>query len=347
VFETSGLIDVTQLKTAILAEVYRSKTVESAHHGSIVVSDNEGNILYAVGDPDLKTYTRSSAKAFQFIPVYESGAIKKYGYNLEQVAVMLGSHNGSEKHQEVVRSNLELIGLDESYLKCGTHVPYELTLKGYIPTREETFSPLAHNCSGKHSGQLALALTLGDDPADYLKPESKAQQAVKRVFAEMYDYPIDKLEMGIDGCSLPNYALPLRNMARAYASLITRKVGTRIRKEACELVIKAMRTHPLLVSGRGRCDLLVTEACEDVILKVGGEAVQEIGVLSKGWGIAIKIADGGRRALCPVIIETLRQLGVISDEQAKELARHARPPLYNQRDIQIGHVEPVFRLQRV
>lgn len=334
------------MKTAILAEVYRNETVESAHHGSIVVSDNQGNILAAVGDPDLVTYTRSSAKAFQFLPVFESGAIKKFGHSLKQMAIMMGSHNGSEEHQKVAKSNLELIGLDESALKCGTHVPYELTRKGYIPHKGEKFSQLAHNCSGKHSGQLALALQLGDDPADYIEPDSKTQRLVRQVFSEMYEVPENELLMGIDGCSLPNYALPLRNMAKAYAKLITKTVDSPLRREACERVIEAMRTHPLMVSGNGRCDLIISRACDDVILKVGGEAVQLIGVLSRGIGIAIKIADGGRRALCPVIIETMRQLGVLSDLQVKELAEHAVPNLYNQREILIGRVVPSFKLER-
>ena len=166
------------------------------------------------------------------------------------------------------------------------------------------------------------------------------------MFAEMYDYPIDQLKMGTDGCSLPNYALPLRNMAKAYARLITKDVDSPLRKEGCETVIRAMRTHPLMVSGRGRCDLLISRACDDVILKVGGEAVQLIGILSKGIGIAIKIADGGKRALCPVIIEVLRQLDVLSDAQVKELAEHAVPPIYNQREILVGRVVPTFKLER-
>jgi L-asparaginase II len=334
------------VKTAILAEVYRNKTVESVHYGSIVVSDNQGNILYQVGDPDLVTYTRSSAKAFQFLPVFESGAIKRFGHSLEQIAIMLGSHNGSEKHQEVAKSNLELIGLSESHLRCGSHVPYELTLHGKYPDPGQTFTQLAHNCSGKHSGQLALALQLGDDPAEYINPDSKTQQTVRQVFAEMYEVPSDNLLIGIDGCSLPNYALPLRNMAKAYAKLITKAVDSPLRKEACETVVRAMREYPLMISGRGRCDLIVSEACDDVILKVGGEAIQLIGVLSRGIGIVIKIADAGRRALCPVIIETLRQLGVLSDSHMKELAEYATPPLYNQREIEIGRVVPAFTLER-
>jgi L-asparaginase II len=329
-----------------VAEVYRNKTVESVHYGSIVVSDKDGNILYHYGNPDLVTFTRSSAKAFQFMAVFESGAIERHGFDLQHQAIMMGSHSGSELHQKVVKENLERIGLDESYLKCGVHVPYELTRKGYIPYEGQTFSPLGHNCSGKHSGQLALALQLGDDSADYIEPGSRAQRAVKKVFSDMYEVPEDKLLVGTDGCSLPNYALPLKNMAKAYAKLITKSVKSQVRRAACERVIEAMRTHPLMVSGNGRCDLVVTDACGDVILKAGGEAVELIGVLSKGLGIAIKIADGGTRAICPVVIEVLRQLDVIDARTAKSLAEHARPHLYNQRNIRIGEIVPAFKLER-
>jgi L-asparaginase II len=132
----------------ILAEVYRNRTVESVHYGSIAVSDKDGNVLFYYGDANLITYTRSSAKAFQFLPVYESGAVKRFGFSLQQIAIMLGSHTGTPQHEEVVKSILDLIGLDESYLKCGTHVPIDLQEKGYMLFEGQKFSPLAHNCSG-------------------------------------------------------------------------------------------------------------------------------------------------------------------------------------------------------
>lgn len=331
----------------ILAEVYRNKTVESVHYGSIVVSDKDGAVLWACGDPDLITYTRSSAKAFQFLPVYESGAVKRYGFSLQQVAIMLGSHTGTPEHEQTTKSNLDLIGLDESYLKCGTHVPIYLQEKGYVPVEGQKFSSLAHNCSGKHSGQLALSLHIGDDPKDYIEPDSKTQQMVKRAVAEAYDYPIDKIQMGIDGCSLPNFALPLRNMAKSYARLVTKTADSAIRREAYQTVVSAMQQYPVMVSGPGRCDLAVTEASGgDVILKVGGEAVEVIGILSKGLGIAIKISDGDMRALWPVIIETLRQLGVFSDAQVTALAKFSRPQLHNFRQIRVGEIVPCFKLKR-
>jgi L-asparaginase II len=220
-------------------------------------------------------------------------------------------------------------------------------MKGYIPFEGQKFSSLAHNCSGKHSGQLALAVHIGDDPANYLDPNSKTQQLVKQTVSEAYDYPIDRIQMGTDGCSLPNFALPLRNMAKGYAMMVTKSSDSALRREAYQTVIDAATQHPIMLSGDGRCDLAVTEACEgDVILKIGGEAIEVIGILSRGLGIAIKISDGNPRALYPVIVETLRQLHVVGDSQAKELAKFTRPQLYNFRDLHIGEIRPCFTLKR-
>lgn len=333
--------------TEILSEVRRNGTVESVHYGSIVVCDNKGTVLYHVGDPELVTFTRSSAKAFQFLPVFESGATKRFGHSLQQMAIMLGSHNGSELHQQVAKSNLDLIGLDESYLKCGSHLPVELKLQGELPVTGVKYTSLAHNCSGKHSGQLALAVHIGDDPNNYIDPESKTQKMVKQAVSEAYDYPIDQIKMGTDGCSLPNFCLPLRNMAKAYACIVTRTAASPVRREAYQTIYDAMSQFPLMVSGNKRCDLAVTEACKgDVILKVGGEAVETIGVVSKGIGIAIKVIDGNTRGLFPAICEVLRQLEVIDDATFKSLGAFSRPQLFNDRKINIGEVVPVFKLKR-
>ncbi len=331
----------------ILTEVYRNKTVESVHYGSVAVTDANGELLWFAGDPEMITFSRSSAKPFQFMPVFESGAIKRFGHSLKQCAIMMGSHNGSAEHVEVAKSNLELIKLDESYLKCGTHLPIERRIKNVGPREGEKFRPLQHNCSGKHSGQLALSVHIGDDPLKYIDPDSKTQQLVKRTVSEMYDYPIDEIQMGTDGCSLPNFALPLKNMARGFAAIVAKNTTSDIRREAFETIIAAMTTHPEMVSGEGRSDLAIARVCNgDVICKVGGEAVEGIGVLPQKIGIAIKMADGQSRGLGPVICEVLRQLKVIDEEQVKALAEFSRPQLYNNREINIGEVVPVVKLKK-
>lgn len=61
-------------------------------------------------------------------------------------------------------------------------------------------------------------------------------------------------------------------------------------------------------------------------------------------GIAAKIADGAARALHVVIVETLRQLGLVGELADTPLECHARPPIRNWRGVTTGEVMPVFTL---
>jgi len=175
----------------IVAEVYRAETVESVHYGSLVVVDNNGKVLYYAGDPDLLIYTRSALKPFQAVPLVEKGGLEKFGFSLKSLAIMCGSHAGTELHVKQVQENLDKIGLDESYLYCGTHPPIYYTAQNILPRRDEIFTPIQHNCSGKHSGLLALSLLLGDDPGKYMRQDSETQKVVFQAVADICEISIE------------------------------------------------------------------------------------------------------------------------------------------------------------
>ncbi|HEQ99469.1 MAG TPA: asparaginase [candidate division Zixibacteria bacterium] len=331
----------------ILAEVYRGKGIESVHFGSVVVVDNRGQVQYYAGDPDLVSFTRSSLKPFQAVPLTERGGLEKYGFDLKALAIMCGSHSGSPIHTEQVKKNLDKIGLDESYLQCGTHPPIYYTSKNILPRREETFTPIQHNCSGKHSGQLALALMLGCDPKRYLDPNYEPQKLVKQTVSEICEVSPDDMILGTDGCSLPNYAFPIRNLALGFANIGTLKTDSDIRKKAFQRIIEAIQTHPIMVSGEDRSDYYLMQALpKEIICKLGGEAIQGVAILNKGWGMAVKIADGNFRALGPVVVEALRQIGVLPDSRLDFVKRIIKPNVYNNRDLLVGHIVPAFKLKK-
>lgn len=331
----------------ILAEVHRGNGIESVHYGSIVVVDNSGRVIYYAGDPDLRTFTRSSLKPFQATPLIERGGLEKYGFDLKALAIMCGSHSGSPAHTEQVESNLQKAGFDESYLQCGTHPPLYYNYKKILPRREEVFTPIQHNCSGKHSGQLALTKMLGCDPKRYLEPDYEVQQIVKKTVSDICEIPMEDMILGTDGCSLPNYNIPIRNLALGFANIGTLKADSQARKEAFQKIINAIQSYPLMVSGEGRSDYLLMQALpKDIICKIGGEAVQGVAIPGKKWGMAIKIADGNARAIGPVVVEALRQLGVLPDSRLEYVKSIIRPQLYNNRDLLIGYIEPVFKLKK-
>ena len=193
----------------VAARVYRGEVVEAQHCADIAVVDAEGNLTHYLGNPDAVYMTRSSVKPFQALPIILTGALDRLGFSSEQLAIMCASHTGTDRHREVVRSNLWQAGNHPEDLKCGTHLPIGMEQDGTYPTAGEDKDPLRHNCSGKHSGFLALAGFLGEPVSDYLKPTSRTQQLVKEAVAEVCQYPSERIEVGIDGCSAPVLSLPL------------------------------------------------------------------------------------------------------------------------------------------
>jgi len=331
----------------IVAQVYRGSGIESVHHGAVAVVDGRKELIGYVGDPDFFTQARSEAKPFQVLPLILSGAADHFGFSDKQLAIMCGSHTGTEEHAGVVKSILSLIGLDESYLQCGTHQPMYQTEKG-LPVKEgEKFSPLQHNCSGKHSGFLALARYLGEDVARYIDPSSKTQQMVLDSVSRLYDFPRDRILIGIDGCSAPVFGMPLRQAAIAYARLAAGNGGDPELDGALRRVKKVMSRYPEMVSGEGRFDLALARTFPgNAVNKIGAEGIEGIGFADPPLGIAVKILDGNVRALYPVVIEVLRQLGLIDDVDLKYLEPFRRPKMYNWRKLEVGRIETEFELKK-
>ena len=61
-----------------LVEILRGGIVESVHHGAVAVVDRDGRLLYAAGDPEMVTFTRSSLKPLQALPFVAAGGIERY-----------------------------------------------------------------------------------------------------------------------------------------------------------------------------------------------------------------------------------------------------------------------------
>jgi L-asparaginase II len=141
-----------------------------------------------------------------------------------------------------------------------------------------------------------------------------------------------------DGCSAPNYGMPLARLAYAYARLAQsahdEKYG-----ESLATLYRAMTAHPEMVSGKGRFDLATMQTAPgDWVAKGGAEGVQAIGVRSAGLGIAIKVVDGNARALYPTAVAVLHQLGLLTSPEKSALASWAKPPLSNLRGLPTGEI---------
>jgi len=323
-----------------LIRTTRGGFAECVHIGSIAVVDADGGLVAGVGDAHGLNFTRSALKPLQALGFVADGGMEHFGFDSQMLALMCASHGGEAVHVRIVQRMLERIGAHESDLRCGCQVPSYYTHTATSPPPGARFSQLHHNCSGKHAGFLAFCRLHGQPLARYLDLDSPLQQKVRanvERFAGERDLP-----MGIDGCSAPNYAMPLSALAHTFCRLA---IG-----ETPELAVLgwAMKRHPDLVSGTNRSDLMLMQAGGgDWVSKVGADGVQAIGVRSQGIGIAIRIADGNRRALHVATLAVLQQLGLIDTPAETPLAPLDERTIRNFRGTAVGTVEPVFSLPRL
>jgi len=332
----------------VLAKVYRGKTIESIHFGAVVVVDSSGKLIYRIGDPNFVTFLRSSAKPFQAIPVVELGVAEAFGFTQKEIAIIAGSHNGEKKHVKLVQSILKKIGLNKGFLQCGTHVPHYYMALGITPPKKR-FSPLQHNCSAKHAGMLAICVYKNWNLKNYLNPNHPVQKLILKTISELCEYPEKKIMIGIEGCGAPTHGLPLKNMAIGFSKLVTFRSKNGITSQALQVVADSMWRYPEMVSGKGRLDYaLVTASKGKLICKAGAEALHCAAVLDKGWGLAIKMLDGTRRAVNPASVEVYRQLGILkkSHLRLRELKDFASPSIYNHKKVKVGFIQSDFRLKQ-
>ncbi|QSQ09250.1 hypothetical protein H0A61_01611 [Koleobacter methoxysyntrophicus] len=331
----------------ILVHITRGNVVESVHRGHIAVADTEGKVLYYAGNPDIVTYFRSAAKPIQALAVVESGAYDAFGLTLKELAVICGSHSGEKEHTAVVMSILEKIGLEEGVLECGIHDPLYRpeALEIYRCGRKPTF--LHCNCSGKHSGMLAVAVKEGYPVNGYRDITHPVQQKMLEIIAEVAEIDRKDIQIGIDGCGVPVFGLPLFKMALAYAKLSNPERLDERRKRAINMVKEAVINNPYMVAGTGRiCTELIIHTGGRVIAKSGAEGVYCVGLLDKGIGIALKIEDGSSRAIWPSVIHILNQLGALSEEELKAFKKYYPSAVKNNHGEIVGEVRPVFKLRK-
>jgi L-asparaginase II len=346
---------VTLSNYSPIFETTRGDITESLHYGAFAIVDVSGNLIAEYGDPNTVTYLRSSAKPFQALPFIESGGAEHFGLSSAEIALICASHSGTDKHVEIAHSIQQKANLSESDLLCGVHPPFDKSTAEAMRKRNEEPTPNRHNCSGKHSGMLAFAALNDWSKSDYIDQSHPVQERILKCFAEMFDLSVEEIHIGIDGCSVPNFAAPLYNAALAYARLCDPSSLETRRANACRSITSAMIANPDVVSGPGRFDTCLMEVGKGFILSKGGaDGYQGIGLMpgalnvdSPALGIAIKISDGDLkdRARSPVSVEILHQLGVLNDSNLGSLVEFKpRSPLYNWRKLVVGYAQTTFNL---
>ncbi|MFC4619231.1 asparaginase [Camelliibacillus cellulosilyticus] len=330
-------------------KVYRGEYLESTHEFHAVIVDKNGKRLFYYGNPERPTFARSSMKPFQAIPLVETGAAAHFNYQPSELSISCASHSGESFHRETVYGILKKIGLEESALQCGTHPPRNDDDYRALLQAGQSLTPVFSNCSGKHSGMLATAVYMKEDPATYREVSHPVQQRIIKAISEICDTPIADIELGVDGCGVPVHRLPLEKTAFGYAQLAAGESSSHSEhNEALKTLRDAMMERPEMVGGTDRFDTdFMAMFPGRVVSKGGAEGVQCLGLVKEGIGITIKIEDGNPRALSAVTLKILEDLGFDTTVQDQAVYNKYRfPAVENMRKDRIGRIEVDFELKK-
>jgi len=324
---------------ALLAEVTRGPAVESRHFGHAVVVDPNGKVLFAAGDPEHPTYPRSSLKPLQALAGLSKRTDQAFRFTDAEIAVICASHAAEPRHREAVARILEKIQATEDDLRCGPHaVPHAPTRDALIREDRQP-TPIYSNCSGKHSGMLALARVLEAPLHGYWEADHPVQREIQRVLAAACDTDLSRLQWGTDGCGVPTYLMPLRELALGFARLAAPDRLSESDAAAARRITAAMNAEPEMVRGEGGFDSVVMRAMPGVLVcKGGAEGCEAAGLLGSGIGIAVKVEDGSARPLAAVVLSLFQRFGALSGSVPEALLPLLRPVVHNTRGEEVGEV---------
>jgi L-asparaginase II len=319
--------------------VRRGARVESVHQVAACAADVDGNVVLRVGTVDVPVFLRSAAKPFIAAAAVRAGVLERFGFGERELALMCASHNGEPEHIAVVASMLERIGATVDDLGCGAHAPSFEPAAAALAARGERPTQLHNNCSGKHTGILALAKVLGAPFAGYLEPSHPAQREVLALCERVSDDVFTGDKLAVDGCGIPVYATTLRKAAVSFARLATLRGLDDDDASALARAAAAMTSEPWYVGGTGRFDTDLMRATHGrIVAKAGAEGVHCDALLDAGLGLALKVVDGTRRAAAPATLAALDALHALEPVAREAMRAHAVVAVRNVAGRVVGEV---------
>ena len=309
----------------------------------LAVVSAQGRPVLAVGEPERMTFYRSAAKPMQALPLVEEGIADRLHLTEAELSLCCASHEGEPAHVDGSRSILAKAGVDEALLRCGPHAPYSAPAAAALAAAGEPSRPIHNNCSGKHAGMLALAVGMGWDPHDYHRPDHPVQERMLQEVERWTGRDRPEIPTAVDGCGVVCFAAPLETMALSFA----RFAEAAAQGAGPRRIVDAMTSEPFMVGGTDRaCTEVMRAAGGSAFVKLGAEGVYGGGVPDRGWGFALKVEDGGRRAVEAALASLLVHLELVEADDDR-IRRFLDPPITNTRGDVVGSIRPRLNLAAV
>jgi L-asparaginase II len=323
----------------VLVEITRGNRVESFHRGLVAVVDGAGKTVFSAGDIETPVFPRSACKAMQALPLVESGAADAYGFGAKELALASSSHSGEPEHVALAASMLRAAGRDEATLECGAHWSFEQAVLIDQVRSLDRPTALHNNCSGKHAGFICACCHTGQDPKGYVTYEHPLQAEIRDTMRDLTGAFVGEETCGVDGCSIPTYAVPLKAFAHGFAKMTTGEGISALRAKASRRIMDACMTEPFYVAGTKRtCTRLMQAAPGRIFAKTGAEGVFCAAIPELGIAMAIKCEDGATRAADTMVAGVLARFFKDNDEIHERLFGIANHTMRNWNGIEVGTV---------
>ncbi len=319
----------------VLIELTRGALVESMHAGVVAIAHADGRIVGSIGDIGRPVYPRSAVKPLQALPFLESGAAERFGFGAPEIAIACASHAGTPRHASLVAAMLAAAGLTPAALGCGVHEPFDAATAHALIRAGSAPSALHHNCSGKHAAMLATAVHMGGPTGGSWRPDHPGRRRGRAALEALTGSRLEPGVCGIDGCSVPNWAIPPAGLAAAFARLASGAGLPPDRARAAARIVQACMGEPDMVGGPGRLDTVMMARLRGKVLMKGGAEGAYCGALpERGLGFALKIDDGAKRGAEAAVAALVARFYA----QAHAAAPDTR--LRNWRGLEVGEVRP-------
>lgn len=336
-----------QFMSDVLINEYRGEVLENVHRGSICVVDDQGSVRYFFGNVESMTFYRSAAKPIQAIPAFRRQVDIAFNLTPKESTLLAASHRGESYHVEALQSLAEKIECTEHDLLCLPTYPLNLDSRKELIWKNQPERRIYHNCAGKHFGMMALAKLLGVSKENYWEKNHPVQKEILQHLSILSAYPMDKIESGVDGCGVPVYALPLKQLAISYVRMACPdllddiELQTAIRK-ICQLMND---NHPIVGGSKQICSTLLQD--RNIVAKGGAKGVYCLGLKEERLGVALKIEDGSEESWPLIVAAILEQINYKNPETIERMHQLATCSVYNDNHEIVGENKIAFHLNQI
>ncbi|MFD2444816.1 asparaginase [Bacillus sp. CGMCC 1.16607] len=332
------------MNAVTLVEETRAGVIENVHTGMICGVNEKVEPIYYAGDYTHLTYYRSAAKPIQALPVFLSDCITKYGLTSEEAALFTASQRGERYHITALESMLQKLPVSEEELFCPNAHPLNVEPKEEMLRKNIEKRRLYHNCAGKHMGFVTACREFGYPVEGYWEVDHPLQQQILKFLSELAEIPISEIQIGMDGCGVPVYAIPLKNMALTYLKFACPDlIKDPFIQKAVTKMTRIMNENPRIVASENFiCTVLLQD--QNIVAKGGAQGVYCFGLKEERIAFALKVLTGSEDVWPVIVASILEQIGYKNKKTIASLRALKPSIIKNDAGVEVGNINEKFLL---